>query len=64
MTAKGVPGFEAISTTISASSNKSVFDYLGMVSAMTSIDFLVNQNMWYPYEACTTIQDYIETKHS
>ncbi len=35
-----VPGFGVISTTISASSNKSVFGYLGMVYAMMSIGVL------------------------
>nr|YP_010632631.1 cytochrome c oxidase subunit I [Cladonia furcata]WBP63437.1 cytochrome c oxidase subunit I [Cladonia furcata]WBP63561.1 cytochrome c oxidase subunit I [Cladonia furcata] len=35
-----IPGFGAISTTISASSNKSVFGYLGMVYAMMSIGVL------------------------
>jgi cytochrome c oxidase subunit 1 len=35
-----VPGFGIISTTISASSNKSVFGYLGMVYAMMSIGVL------------------------
>ena len=35
-----IPGFGIISTTISASSNKSVFGYLGMVYAMMSIGVL------------------------
>ena len=35
-----IPGFGIISTTISASSNKSVFGYLGMVYAMCSIGIL------------------------
>nr|YP_010632584.1 cytochrome c oxidase subunit I [Cladonia didyma]WBP63354.1 cytochrome c oxidase subunit I [Cladonia didyma] len=35
-----IPGFGVISTTISASSNKSVFGYLGMVYAMMSIGVL------------------------
>jgi cytochrome c oxidase subunit 1 len=35
-----IPGFGIISTTISASSNKSVFGYLGMVYAMMSIGIL------------------------
>lgn len=35
-----VPGFGIISTTISASSNKTVFGYLGMVYAMMSIGLL------------------------
>ena len=35
-----IPGFGIISTTISASSNKSVFGYIGMVYAMMSIGIL------------------------
>ena len=35
-----IPGFGIISTTISASSNKSIFGYLGMVYAMMSIGVL------------------------
>jgi hypothetical protein len=35
-----IPGFGIISTTISASSNKAVFGYLGMVYAMMSIGVL------------------------
>jgi heme/copper-type cytochrome/quinol oxidase subunit 1 len=35
-----IPGFGIISTVISASSNKSVFGYLGMVYAMMSIGVL------------------------
>jgi len=35
-----IPGFGIISTTISASSNKFVFGYLGMVYAMMSIGVL------------------------
>lgn len=35
-----IPGFGIVSTTISASSNKSVFGYLGMVYAMMSIGVL------------------------
>jgi cytochrome c oxidase subunit 1 len=35
-----IPGFGIISTTISASSNKNVFGYLGMVYAMMSIGVL------------------------
>jgi len=35
-----IPGFGVISTTISASANKSVFGYLGMVYAMMSIGVL------------------------
>jgi len=35
-----MPGFGIISTTIAASSNKSVFGYLGMVYAMMSIGVL------------------------
>jgi cytochrome c oxidase subunit 1 len=35
-----IPGFGVISTTISASSNKNVFGYLGMVYAMMSIGVL------------------------
>ena len=35
-----IPGFGVISTTISASSNKNVFGYLGMVYAMMSIGIL------------------------
>ncbi|KAH6672902.1 cytochrome oxidase subunit 1 [Halenospora varia] len=35
-----IPGFGIISTTISASSNKSMFGYLGMVYAMMSIGVL------------------------
>jgi cytochrome c oxidase subunit 1 len=35
-----IPGFGIISTTISASSNKPVFGYLGMVYAMMSIGVL------------------------
>ena len=48
-----IPGFGVISTTISASSNKSVFGYLGMVYAMMSIGvlgFVVwSQLMAFPY---------------
>jgi cytochrome c oxidase subunit 1 len=35
-----IPGFGIVSTTISASSNKNVFGYLGMVYAMMSIGVL------------------------
>ena len=35
-----IPGFGVISTTVSASSNKSVFGYLGMIYAMMSIGVL------------------------
>jgi len=35
-----IPGFGIISTTISASANKSVFGYLGMLYAMMSIGVL------------------------
>jgi cytochrome c oxidase subunit 1 len=35
-----IPGFGIISTTISTSSNKTVFGYLGMIYAMMSIGFL------------------------
>jgi cytochrome c oxidase subunit 1 len=35
-----IPGFGIVSTAISASSNKNVFGYLGMVYAMMSIGVL------------------------
>jgi heme/copper-type cytochrome/quinol oxidase subunit 1 len=35
-----VPGFGIISTTISSSSNKPIFGYIGMVYAMMSIGIL------------------------
>ncbi len=49
-----IPGFGIISTTISASSNKSIFGYLGMVYAMMSIGVLgfVVWSQWLAFHIC------------